>query len=183
MITAGARFRILRIVVFLGLALGLGPVTASAGLPYKPIAIVLYAGQSIFPGAQVELFVGRVGERSYMEAILSVEAQPGPCPVCDFASRYPADIYVGAIRPDGRFASWVGSPQVPTVVTGAAPLPIIVNVDLLEKSQTAVRLDFVAQEPAGLYVLYGIVTRTGSTPLDPTFWISTHFYPFLLVPR
>ncbi len=173
MITAGARFRSARVTVFVVLALGLWPANGGAGLPLKPISIVVYAGQSVFPGAQVELFFGRVGERSYMEAILSVEAQPGPCPVCDFAGRYPTDIYVGAIRPDGQFASWIGNPQAPTVVIGAVPVPLVVNVDLVETSQTATRLDFVAQEPVGLYVLYGIVTRTGSRPFDPAYWIST----------
>jgi hypothetical protein len=137
----------------------------------------------VFPGAQFAIYMGRVGERSYMEAILSVDAMPTGCPTClSIAGRFPVDIYIGAILPDGRVASWVGTPQAPTVVTGAAPVPFIVDVNLLEKSETAARVDFTATEPAGWYTLYGLVVKTGGALFDPASWISTHFYPFLMVP-
>ena len=182
MIATRVRAAKLTVVASLVAATVLLPETSSAGRPIKPISILVYAGQSIFPGAQVEGFVGRVGDRSYMEAILSVEAMPIACPTCSIPGRFPVDIYVGAILPDGRFASWVGTPQAPTVVTGAAPVPLIVDVNLLEKSETVVRVEFTATEPTGLYLLYGIVVETGGAPFDPASWISTHFYPFLMGP-
>ena len=182
MITARASTAKLTVVACVVAACLLLPGTGSAGRPIQPIAIQVYAGQSIFPGAQVEGFVGRAGERSYMEAILSVEAMPTGCPTCLIPGRFPVDIYVGAILPDGRFASWVGTPQAPTVVTGAAPVPIILDVNLMEKSETAIRVEFTATEPTGWYLLYGIVVKTGGAPFDPASWISTHFYPFLMGP-
>ena len=171
-----------RVLAWLVVACLFLPGSASAGPPLNPIRITVYAGQSVFPGAQFALYVGRTGERSYMEAILSVDAQPPPCPVCLVPGRFPVDIYVGAILPDGRFVSWVGTPQAPVVVTGAAPLPFIRNVELLEKLDASVRVEFVATEPAGWHLLYGIVVQTGGAPFDPASWISTHFYPFLMVP-
>lgn len=182
MITVRARTAKLAVVACLvagGLFL---PRTSSAGPPLNPIRITVYAGQSIFPGAQFALFVGRVGERSYMEAILSVDAQPPPCPVCLLPGRSPVDVYIGAILPDGRVVSWVGTPQAPALVTGAAPVPFIRNVDLLEKLDTSVRVEFTATEPAGWHLLYGIVVTTGGAPFDPASWVNTHFYPFLMVP-
>ena len=38
-------------------------------------------------------------------------------------------------------------------------------------------MEFTATEPTGLYLLYGIVVKTGGTPFDPASWISAHFYP------
>jgi hypothetical protein len=156
--------------------------TGSAGPPIKTISILVYAGQSIFPGAQMEGFVGRVGEPSYMEAILSVAAAPLPCPVCATAGRFPFDLYVGAIRPDGDVVAWVGTPQALSVVTGTAPVPLLVDVDPypVERTDTIMRLQFTTTEPVGLYVLYDIAVRTGGAPFDPASWIATHFYPFQL---
>jgi hypothetical protein len=182
MIATRVRAAKLTVVASLVAASALLSGTSGAGRPIKPMSIQVYAGQSIFSGAQVELFVGRVGERSYMEAILSVEAVPIGCPTCLVPGRFPVDIYVGAILPDGRFASWVGTPQAPTIVTGVAPVPLIVDVNLVEESETAVRVEFTATEPTGSYLLYGIVVKTGGAPFDPASWISTHFYPFLLGP-
>lgn len=182
MIAARARTAKLTVVACVAAACLFLPGPSSAGPPLNPIRITIYAGQSIFPGAQFALYMGRVGERSYMEAILSVEAMPIGCPTCLVPGRFPVDVYVGAILPDGRFASWVGTPQAPAVVTGAAPVPFILDVNLLEKSETAVRVEFTATEPAGWYLLYGIVVTTGGAPFDPASWISTHFYPLLMVP-
>ena len=182
MITARARTTMPRVLACVVTACLFLPGSTSAGPPANPIRITVYAGQSIFPGAQFALYMGRVGERSYMEAILSVDALPLGCPVCLVPGRSPVDVYIGTILPDGRFESWVGTPQAPVVVTGAAPLPFIRNVDLLEKSETSVRVEFIATEPAGWHLLYGIVVTTGGAPFDPASWVSTHFYPLLLVP-
>jgi hypothetical protein len=182
MITARVRTAKLMVVACMAAACLFLPGSSSAGPPANPIRITVYAGQSIFPGAQFALYMGRVGERSYMEAILSVDALPLGCPVCLLPGRSPVDIYIGALLPDGRLVSWVGTPQAPVVVTGDAPLPFIRNVDLLEKSETSVRVEFTATEPAGWHLLYGIVVTTGGAPFDPASWISTHFYPLLMVP-
>jgi len=97
-----------------------------------------------------------------------------------------ADLYVGAILPDGRFMSWVGDPQASTFVTGQSPVPLLAGfVPEVGEQYFSRQLSFRAGDPQGWYVLYGLVVRPGANPLDPREWGGwnpTSFYPFLVTP-
>jgi hypothetical protein len=96
-----------------------------------------------------------------------------------------ADVYVGAILPDGRFVSWVGNPQAPTptLVAGAAPVPFLSNVVLPAATTVFQRThSFAAVEPQGWYWLYGLIVAPGADPLDPHHWLNTYFFPLLVTP-
>jgi hypothetical protein len=77
------------------------------------------------------------------------------------------DVYVGAIRPDGRFMSWVGDPLASTFVTGQAPVPLFAGVVPTVGTRNFQRsLSFAAGAGPGWCVLYGLVVRAGANPLD-----------------
>ena len=115
----------------------------------------------------------RIGGKIFMETTLSVT---------EFIPFLHVDVYVGAILPDGRFASWVGDPQAPTLVTGAAPVPLVANVvPAATTYYFRPAYTFTAADAQGWYWLYGIVTRAGTDPLLPV-WIDVSFWPFLVSP-
>ena len=92
----------------------------------------------------------------------------------------PCDVYVGASLPDGRFLSWVGDPQAPTLVTSAAPIPFLADVTAAETTSFNLLHRFTAVDPQGWYILYGLVVAAGADPLDPRRWIDTYFFPLLV---
>ena len=126
----------------------------------------------------------RIGAAISWEAVLSVNADlliEGPnCVVNGGGNWGHCDVYVGASLPDGRFVSWVGDPQAPTLVTSAAPIPFLADVTAAET--TSFRLVHRFTDPQGWYILYGLVVPAGADPLDPRRWADTYFFPFLVGP-
>ena len=151
------------------------PVTSSAGLARLSMGVVATDGMRTF-------HVTPIGAEISMEATLSVKGGiliEGPNCVVPVVH---CDVYVGAIVPDGRFVSWVGDPQAPTLVTSAAPIPFLADVTAAETTSFRLNHSFTAVDPQGWYVLYGLVVAAGADPLDPHRWLDTSFFPLLVTP-
>jgi hypothetical protein len=156
------------------------PVSAAAAIPLQ-VHVTVVAGDGMTGFSHVTA----VGFGINIEVLIRFE---------NFAfldaaradSEFPVDIYVDAIRPDGRFTSWVGQPLGSTFVTGQAPVPLLTGVIPEVGSKNAYRwINFSTGSPPGWYVLYGIVVRAGANPLDPREWAGWYpaaFYPLLVTP-
>jgi len=159
-----------KILLVVGLvAISLFRPEASRAAPFlTPVSITVYATYGIGP-----LHTTPIGAGILMDAVVSLEYG-------DFPHR--VDLYVGAILPDGRFASWVGDPAQPSLATGGTPQPFLVNVIPAEASYSLTVQQFSGGDPTGWYTLYGIIVPAGAPPLDPGRWLSTSFSPLLVTP-
>ena len=133
----------------------------------------------------VQLHAVPIGHFLSMEAALSFEDRA----FLDRSRALPVvryDVYVGAMLPDGRFVSWTGDPHAATLVTGNAPVPLLANILPSSTPQYFQRyLGFIAADPLGWHVLYGLAVRAGANPLDPREWAgwnATSFFPVLVLP-
>ena len=133
----------------------------------------------------IRLHTVPIGYLLSMEALLSFE----DIVFYDGASAVPVvryDVYVGVMLPDGRFASWTGDPHAATLVTGAAPVPILAGILPTTALQFFRRHhNFTAADPLGWHVLYGLAVRSGANPLDPREWAGSDaasFFPVLILP-
>ena len=151
------------------------PVTSSA---VGRLSIQVAASNGLFT-----FHATRIGSAFFWEATLSVNdlLVEGPNCVVNVGGNFGhCDVYVGASLPDGRFVSWVGDPQAPTLVTSAAPIPFL--ADVTAAKTTSFRLVHRFTDPQGWYILYGLVVPAGADPLDPRRWTDTYFFPFLVGP-
>lgn len=82
------------------------------------------------------------------------------------------DLYLGATLPDGRFASWVGAEQ-PRLAIGPAPAPLGRGMAFDGARTVTVTHEFRPGEPRGWYLLFAIVARPGTDPLDANQWIDS----------
>lgn len=147
-------------------ALSLVPPATSRAVPIlSGVSITVYATHGMGPIHATPIVAG-----FRMDAILSLDYDDAPGGI---------DVYVGAILPDGRFASWVGDPQKPSVSTGPAPVPFLVNFTPADATYN-LNQQLSSTDPRGWYTLYGIIVSAGANPLDPNRWLSTSFYPLLV---
>jgi len=150
------------------LALSLMPSAASRAVPIlSAVSVTVYATHGMKP-----IHTTPVSPGFRMDAIVSLDYEDSPSPV---------DLYVGAILPDGRFASWVGDPRTPSVSIGTTPVPFLVN-HTPEDAAYNLNQPLSLTDPTGWYTLYGIIVPAGADPLDPNRWVSTSFYPLLVTP-
>ena len=150
------------------LALSLVQPSASRAVPIlSSVSITVYATHGMGP-----IHTTPVGAGFRMDAILSLDYDDHPGPI---------DVYVGAILPDGRFASWVGDPREPSLRISAAPVPFLANLTPVDATYN-LNVRFSSTDPQGWYTLFGIIVPAGADPLDPDRWLSTSFYPLLVTP-
>jgi len=161
--------RVRRIVLAMSvLAVSLTQPAASRAVPIlSPVSITVYATLGLGP-----IHTTSVNAGFRMDAIISLDYDDVPGSV---------DVYVGAILPDGRFVSWIGDPQKPSVSIGAAPVPFLVKFTAVDATFN-LNQQPSADAPLGWYTLYGIIVPTGADPLDPARWLSTSFYPLRITP-
>ena len=97
-----------------------------------------------------------IGGGVFMQVTLSFQDLGGLLDTQKADSAAGADLYVGAILPDGRFKSWVGDPQASTFVTGQAPVPLLAGFVPEEGEQYS--LAFSPSQPA--------IRRVGTSSTD-----------------
>jgi len=131
------------------LALALVQSGASRAVPVlSSVSITVYATHGMGP-----IHTRPVGPGFRMDAILSLEYADSAAPL---------DLYLAAILPDGRFASWVGDPKSPSVTVEAVPVPFLKNFTPVDASATYnLTQPLATADPTGWYMLYGIITAPG----------------------
>lgn len=165
-----ARVRAPKIIALAASLVALSLLQPAAGraVPIlSPVSITVYATYGMGP-----IHTTPITAAFRMDAILSIDYDDIPRSV---------DVYVGAILPDGRFASWVGDPQKPSVSTGAKPVPFLVSLTPVDATYN-LNEQLSSTDQRGWYTLYGIIVPAGADPLDPHRWLSTSFYPLLVTP-
>ena len=78
------------------------------------------------------------------------------------------DVYLGAVQPNGQFASLVSAgPNLITVVIGTAPVPFKTSVQLAQTTVVPLTYTFTGLELAGTYFAYAELVPPGGSPFQP----------------
>jgi hypothetical protein len=164
--------------------IGLLPMVFLAFLPVQALATEMIpppsVSLSISTAVGVPTHYFQAGRN--LSAGVGVKKAPWPIPI----ERYKqADFYVGALMPDGRYASWIlGADGAAVLVTGPTPLPYMAHVLLeTEPSPPYFQCLFSGTEPIGFYLAFALLVVPGADSLDTRNWIAVSTVPFTFNPQ
>jgi hypothetical protein len=97
------------------------------------------------------------------------------------------DIYLGVILPQQKgVLTWHTMAGAPVISAGYNPL--VSDIDLTETSiftvpsvlNSQIEFSFTGQEPAGLYLVFALLVRSGENPSDAQNWLGINIAPLVV---